>query len=218
MRRREDYESALRCFEQRDADVLLGTQMVAKGLDFPAVRLAGVIDADGPLALPDFRAAERVFQLVVQVVGRAGRRAGESLALVQSASDDLPAIRHALRMDYEAFAREELASRRRYGLPPFVRLIRFVLSDEKAARARAGAERLAEDLRRVGGRVHAELRVDPPAPCVIARRRELFRFHVLVRAPRALPPGALILAAENEKVLRPQVARCTIDVDPLDLF
>ncbi len=218
MRKRADYERALQRFERREADILLGTQMVAKGLDFPAVRLAGVIDADGGLALPDFRAGERVFQLVMQVIGRAGRSAGDSLAVVQCRDFRAAAIRHALRLDYESFAGEELFERHKFALPPFTRLARIVLADSSGATVREEAERVAAALGQLAGRISADLRVDPPGPCVIARRRELFRYLILLRAPRAATLGALLKAAEAEKLLYPRVARATIDVDPVDLL
>ncbi len=218
MRRREDYRAALQGFEAGAADIMLGTQMVAKGLDFPCVRLVGVIDADATLALPDFRAGERVFQLIVQVVGRAGRREGASLALVQTTQRPAPVIVHALRLDYEAFAKSELDARRRFGYPPFTRLARLVCADARPGRARAAAERLAEGLRTQAGRIHAALRIDPAEPCVVPRLREMFRWQVLVRGPRDTSVQRLLHQAAAEKQLAPQVQRFTVDVDPLDLF
>jgi primosomal protein N' (replication factor Y) len=218
MRRREDYQAALHRFENGEADILLGTQMVAKGLDFPRVRLVGVIEADAALSLPDFRAAERVFQLIVQVVGRAGRREGSSLALVQAAERPPPVIGHALRLDYEAFAAEELEQRRRLAFPPWTRLVRLVLADPRPHRAREEAERLATALRQRAGRIHAALRVDPPEACVIKRRRELLRYQVLLRGPQSASVQRLIEEAGREKELAPRVKRFTIDVDPVDLL
>lgn len=218
MRKRGDYANALRRFEAHAADVLLGTQMIAKGLDFPLVRLVGVVDADAALWLPDFRAPERVFQLLVQVVGRAGRREGESLAIVQCSDPTAPAVRHALRLDYEAFAAEELAVRQSSFLPPFARLIRFVCADAQPARARAAAAELAAGLRRVAGRVHAGVRVDDAEPCIIARLRTLYRQQVRVRIPRTLDPARILSAAAGEKLLHPRVARFSVDVDALDVF
>jgi primosomal protein N' (replication factor Y) len=218
MRRREDYAAALGRFAAREADVLLGTQMVAKGLDFPGVRLVGVLDADAVLWLPDFRASEFVFQLLVQVVGRAGRREGDSLALVQAQNPGLPAIRAAVQMDYEGFAEFELAVRRRLFDPPFSRLIRLVLADARAGRARDEATGLAERLRALAGKVHAGIRVNAAEPCVIPRLREMFRYHIVVRTPRDLGPRPLLRAAEQEKALSPRVRRFTIDVDPLEML
>jgi primosomal protein N' (replication factor Y) len=216
MRRREDYQQALRGFENGAADILLGTQMVAKGLDFPRVRLAGVIDPAAALSLPDFRAAERVFQLIVQVVGRAGRREGPSLAIVQTAERPPPVIAHALRMDYESFAAEELEQRRRLYYPPHVRMVRLILADPRPNRARAEVERLAVALRDRATRAHAGLRVDPPEPCPVKRRGELLRYQVVLRAPHGASIQGLFDEADRGKDLAPRVQRFTIDVDPVD--
>lgn len=218
MRKREDYAAALRRFADREADVLLGTQMVAKGLDFPGVALVGVLEADASMWLPDFRAAEQTFQLIVQVVGRAGRREGESLALVQAENAALPAVRAAIEMDYEKFADMELAVRKHLFDPPYSRLARFILSDEAAGRARTEAQRLAERLRLIAGRVDARLRVENPEPCVIPRLREMTRYHVLARTPRGTDFRALIQAACHEKALSPRVKRFVIDVDPAEML
>jgi primosomal protein N' (replication factor Y) len=218
MRRRADYEQALRQFEAGGADILLGTQMVAKGLDFPGVRLVGVIDADAALWLPDFRAGERVFQLLMQVVGRAGRRDGASLAVVQSGNVTAPAIREAIRHNYPGFAETELASRHRFYYPPFCGLVRMVLADPRPRVAREAAEALTAALAELAPRVHPELRISGGQPCTIARLRELHRYQVLLRGPRDGSLQKLLHAALAAKLLRPRVQRFTIDVDALDLL
>ena len=218
MRRRDDYRIALQCFEAGDADILLGTQMVAKGLDFPGVRLVGVVEADAALSLPDFRAAERVFQLIVQVVGRAGRREGASLAVVQTGDRPASVIGHALRLNYEAFAAEELGYRRRLFYPPAARLVRLVCSDQRPHRAREEAERVAAALRERAARIHAQLRVNPVEACLVKQRRELLRYQILIRGPRSPSVQTLLHEALDEKLLLPRVERFTIDVDPLDLL
>lgn len=216
MRRREDYAAALRRFETGDADVLLGTQMIAKGLDFPRVRLVGVIDADGGLDLPDFRAAEHTFQLLVQVVGRAGRRAGVSLALVQC-REVSPVMRSALALDFEGFAAREIAWRERLGYPPAGRLARLIASDARPARARQTCETLAERLGRLAGRVHPLIRVVSSGPCLVQRLRGRFRYDVLLSGP---PGGALqrlLREAAREKLLFGRAERLVVDVDPVEM-
>jgi primosomal protein N' (replication factor Y) len=218
MKRREDYVEALESFEARSADIMIGTQMVAKGLDFPAVRLVGVIDADAGLSIPDFRASERVFQLLMQVVGRAGRQAGESLALLQAENPDAPAVRYAIAMDYRRFAEHELRARERNHQPPFTRLVRIVLSDERPRRAREAAEQLSRELGNLAIQVHPQLRVEPADACVIPRLREMLRYQVLIRGPREGGLHTLLERAESQKCLWAAVRRITIDVDPLDLL
>ena len=218
MKRREDYAAALQAFSSGAVDILLGTQMVAKGLDFARVRLVGVLEADAGLWLPDFRAAETVFQLIVQVVGRAGRRAGDSLALVQAENTGLPAIRWAVSMDYESFASNELAMRRQLFDPPVSRMIRFICADVKAGTARDEAEGLAERLRMLSATIQADIRVDPSQACVVPRLREMSRYQTILRAPRTVDPRQLLSRARGEKILAPRVQRFTIDVDPVDLL
>ena len=127
MRVGKDYFRALERFRSGAARVLLGTQMVAKGLDFPNVRLVGVVHADTAINLPDFRAGERTFQLISQVAGRAGRSDKAGAVIVQTLAPHTPAVRFAARHDYEGFAREEPEQRERAGLPPFARMARIVL-------------------------------------------------------------------------------------------
>src|SRR5207253_8182825 len=126
----KDYESLLGKFARREIQVLLGTQMIAKGLDYPNVTLVGVISGDTALALPDFRAAERTFGLITQVAGRAGRGDAPGRVVVQTFLPDDPSIREAIRQDFPSFARGELVLRRETGLPPFTRMVRIILRDQ----------------------------------------------------------------------------------------
>jgi primosomal protein N' (replication factor Y) len=172
-------------------DILLGTQMIAKGLDFPNVTVVGVVDADTGLHLPDFRAAERTFQLVAQVAGRAGRGPKGGRVYVQTRSPDHHAIRAAAHHSVEEFAALELQLRAppHPVYPPHTGLIRFVASSASAERAAAAAERVAAWLRRGSEeRLGGALTVLGPAPCPIERLRGRWRWHVLVKAtvPRAL--------------------------------
>lgn len=217
MRRREDYAAALERFAGGGADILLGTQMVAKGLDFPNVRLVGVIDADAALALPDFRAGERVFQILVQVVGRAGRKEGASTAVVQTAEEPSPLVRAALRLDYEAMASLELNYRQRLSLPPFVRMARVLFLDERPARARQAAAEAADGLRDMAQRIRADLVVDDAEPCVIPRLRELRRYQVVLRSPSSTALHALLQQAATGRVFR-GASRVVVDVDPVDVL
>ncbi len=177
MHRREDYEEVLAAFGRREIDVLVGTQMIAKGLDFPAVTLVGIVSADSALHLPDFRAAERTFQLVAQVSGRAGRSHLAGRIVIQTSAPDHPAIRMAAAGDYEAFARAESRERAELGYPPHGRLLRALFEHPEAARADASAAHYAALVR---ARAPA-VRVLGPAPAPIAILRARHRAHFLVK-------------------------------------
>lgn len=166
------------------ADVLVGTQMVTKGLDLPAVTLVGVVSADVALHLPDFRAAERAFQLITQAVGRAGRGVRAGRAIVQSHMPEHYAIVHACNHDYNAFAAQELDYRQRLGYPPYRRLARVVFKDKNAARARSLAESGARALlKRIEQDGLTGTDIIGPAPCYYLRVGDSFRWQILVRAP-----------------------------------
>jgi primosomal protein N' (replication factor Y) len=176
---------------RREVDILLGTQMIAKGLDFPSVTVVGVVDADTSLHFPDFRSAERTFQLVAQVAGRAGRGPAGGRVVVQTRVPDHHALQAAAAHDVRAFAAAELPLRAppQPAYPPYVGLVRFVALGKQEQTAAARATRLAQWLRRANAeRLGAALTVLGPAACPIARLHGRWRWHVLVKAgePRAL--------------------------------
>src|SRR5204863_392954 len=176
---------------RREVDVLLGTQMIAKGLDFPGVTVVGVVDADTGLHLPDFRAGERTFQLVAQVAGRAGRGPKGGRVFVQTRAPDHHAIQAAREHSVRRFAAVELPLRAAPHpvYPPHTGLARFVVAAEDAAVAARAAERVAAWLRRASAeRLGDALSVLGPAPCPIPRLKGRWRWHVLVKSaePRAI--------------------------------
>ncbi len=212
MRTGRDYFETLSRFGTGELRVLLGTQMIAKGHDFPNVSLVGVLCADAALNLPDFRAAERTFQLVSQVAGRAGRGTKPGLVIVQAFEPEARAVRLAAKHDYESFASAELVARRGTGLPPAGRMARIVCRDRDFEKARAAAEALAETLRAAArdGRVE----VLGPSPCAIARIATFFRFEVLVIAPTARMIQDCLGALRMRGQLKSD-ARTAVDVDPV---
>jgi len=214
-----DFHDALGKFGRGEVRLLVGTQMIAKGLDFPGVRLVGVVSADTALNLPDFRAAERTFQLVSQVSGRCGRGADAGRAIVQTFQPEAPAIRLAAAHDYESFAREELAMRARFGLPPSTRMARVVVRDEGEERARELAEALARDLSAAasGAAGGGGVAVTGPMPCPIARIADRWRMQVEVVAPGPGPLGRFLTSARNAGILRPGETYA-VDVDPVALM
>jgi primosomal protein N' (replication factor Y) len=193
-------ERILDAFAEGGLDVLVGTSLVAKGVDIPEVTLVGVVSADVALNLPDERAAERTYQLLTQAVGRAGRGERPGLAIIQTYQPDHPAIRAVASADAAAFYDAELEVRRRFGSPPFGRLIKLTvgLPDQRAAEREAGA--MADRLREAASSAAAmpdgpQVAVLGPAPAYIARRAGRWRWNVVLRGDRPLellepPPGA----------------------------
>ena len=187
VRRRGEVDRILALFAAGRTDVLVGTQMVAKGLDLPGVGLVAAVSADSALHLPDFRSPERTFRLLVQAAGRAGRGSRPGRVIIQTYNPDHPAVAAASTHDYLSFARAEMEARRELGYPPFTHLVRVELSDRDEARAAAGAAALAGALERLGFRAAADLprgagepRYAGPAPAPIRRLRGRHRWHVLV--------------------------------------
>jgi primosomal protein N' (replication factor Y) len=212
------YHDSLRRVGAGEIRVLVGTQMIAKGLDFPGVRLVGVINADTSINLPDFRASERTFQLVSQVAGRCGRGADPGLTIVQTFNPNSPAIRLAAAHDYEGFAGQELVERTRSGLPPITRMARIVVRDadllECVSRARAvarGLEQIIADGRFTG--VHLR----GPAPCPIARIADKHRQQVELLAPTSVVMQQVLTLGRNAGLLKSD-ADMMIDVDPIALL
>lgn len=189
-RTHEAHSNILERFASGAADVLVGTQMIAKGLDLPLVTVVGVISADTALNLPDFRSSERTFQLLTQVAGRAGRGLLGGRVVIQTYHPDHYAIIAASNHDYEAFAEQELSFRREQHYPPYTRLAKLVYEDKNSSRARARAEELSTKLRRAlesDGLSVASLL--GPAPPFFARLRSRYRWQILLR--HADPPTFL---------------------------
>jgi primosomal protein N' (replication factor Y) len=215
MQKHGSHAAALKLFHDGDVRILVGTQMIAKGLDFPNVTLVGVINADTALHIPDFRAAERTFQLVTQVAGRTGRGDKGGRVLVQTFNPEHPAILAAVRHDYLTFALEELPHRQEHGYPPFASLIRLVVRGPSESTTAGYADEIARRLREALDREPA--RVLGPAAAPIAKLRGLFRFHILVHGPdSAVLRGAVRQATAALKT--PQDVQWIADVDPVDML
>jgi primosomal protein N' (replication factor Y) len=217
MQKPGSHEAAFQRFREGEVDILLGTQMIAKGLDFPNVTLVGVVNADLALHFPDFRAAERTFQLVTQVAGRTGRGDRGGHVMVQTFSPEHAALQAASRHDYMAMADCELPSREEYGYPPFSSLVRIVVRGADEDATERFAERLAAELREVLSEGCGTTRVLGPAPAPIAKLRGKFRFHILMSGARGDELRMAVRSAGKRLKTPPDILWIT-DVDPLDML
>ncbi len=212
---RGSHEKILDRFRNREVDILLGTQMIAKGHDFPGVTLVGIVGADTGLALPDFRASERVFQLLVQVAGRAGRADKEGVIYLQTFNPNHPSVQAAARHDTDGFWTGELKLREVLGYPPFSKLGLLVYRSETEKKAFEAAEKAAELLRQLAKGRSVEVR--GPAPAVFSKIRGHYRFQVLLTAPR---PASIreLLTDFDSKFETPKGVFRVVDLDPQSLL
>jgi primosomal protein N' (replication factor Y) len=214
IQRKNQLRDMLRDFRAQKLDLLIGTQMIAKGLDFPNVTLVGVLNADIALNLPDFRAAERTFQLLVQVAGRAGRGEIMGEVMVQTYAPHTPAVQFARHNDFEGFAQQELEHRQAFRYPPFTHVVLISARGKHQARAEFALQtlhrRLTEGLPE--GTVMGE-----PAPSSLAKAHGQFRFQLLLRSDKIR-----VLTSHLHKVIRstslPEDVIVVWDVDPVSLM
>jgi primosomal protein N' (replication factor Y) len=217
MRGRGSHERVLAAFRRGELRILLGTQMIAKGLDFPGVTLVGVVTADTALHLPDFRAGERTFQLVAQVAGRTGRGEKGGRVLVQTFTPTHAAIQAAARHDFVEFATAELRQRKQHGYPPYGRLARIVVRSRHENMAKATIEDLAAQCTRLASGRPEAIRILGPAPAPVIRVNNYYRYHLQLQV---LGDGQL------DELIRPAVAatritkhvEIAVDVDPLSML
>lgn len=213
MRGRGKYEKTLGDFRDGKTQILLGTQMVAKGLDFPGVTLVGVVNADVSLNLPDFRASERTFQLLAQVAGRAGRGERGGRVIVQTFAPDHPCVQYAAKHDYHGFAERELESRRRFGYPPFTRLARLLVEGRRPERVEQRCAEAVDAVRQAS--VGTLVRVLGPAEAPIPRIKDRYRWHALVKAPDAATLHQALSVLDRAGA---GGVNLIIDVDPVSLL
>ena len=207
-------EAVLTKMRNREIDILVGTQMVTKGHDLPEVTLVGVIQADAALALPDFRAAERTFQLLVQVAGRAGRGALPGKVLLQTFQPEHFVIRRAIRHDVDGFLDEELVNRRELGYPPFSHLALIALDDPEEGRLQVEAMRLADVARAFTPAVE----VLGPTPAPLARWKGRYRWRFLLRAKDRGKLREALVAVHRASALAHRDTRVALDIDPSHLL
>ncbi len=217
MRNSRDYEALLERFARGELQVMLGTQMIAKGLDYPNVTLVGVISGDTALALPDFRASERTFQLITQVAGRAGRGDSPGRVVLQTFLPDDPTIQAAIRQDFVGFAATELISRREVGLPPFARMVRIVIRDQDQPKAHKMSEQLAALLADAAALEGGAVVTKGPMPCAISRIAGYYRDQIVMTAVSPTPLQRVLRAVRDKGGLAKN-DKIAVDVDPVSLL
>lgn len=238
--RKGEHIRLLEKFQRGDIDILVGTQMIAKGLDNPNVTLVGVISADASFNLPDFRASERGFQLLTQVAGRAGRGEFAGKVLFQTYNPDFYALESAKSQNYGEFYATEIAARAEFDYPPFSQIIRLILSSQNNFRAEKSAQEIALRLctmiekygsaatdRSIGNNeivgtddekdISERIEVLGPSPCVIERINGQYRFQLLIKNKMGAK-GHKFISSFLNKIIMPKDIKLAIDVDPLDIL
>lgn len=217
--RKGEHIRLLERFQNGDIDILVGTQMIAKGLDNPNVTLVGVISADASFNLPDFRASERGFQLLTQVAGRAGRGEFKGRVFFQTYNPEYYALESAKSQNYFDFYQKEISSREEFDYPPFSQIIRLILSSTNNFRAEKAAQeialRLCTMIEKFG--FGERLEVLGPTPCVIERINGYYRFQIIIKN-KLEDKGHQFVSSFLSKISAPKDIRMTVDVDPLDIL
>jgi primosomal protein N' (replication factor Y) len=232
MKRKEDYRQVLEAFKHGDIDILIGTQMIAKGLHFPNVTLVGIIYADMALHQPDFRAGERTFQLLTQVAGRAGRGDIEGEVFVQAFTPFHPAIQYSRRHDFNGFFEQELEFRKQLHYPPFSRVALLTLKGRSEDKVKFSAEHLkrlieskvqspkskvtAGETTPGTGRETLDLKITGPAAAPLARAETLYRYQIMLRT-RAMSKLSAALERITSTLVLPDDVSLAVDIDPVDL-
>ncbi len=215
LKRKDDYRRILGDFRTGKIDILVGTQMIAKGLHFPNVTLVGIISADLALHLPDFRASERTFQLLTQVAGRAGRGDIEGEVFVQSFTPFHPAIQYARRHDFGGFYEQEIQFREELKYPPLTRVALLTLKGRNEDKVKLSAEHLKRELEKALAGMK-DLVMAGPAPAPLARAESNYRYQIMLRA-RQMTPVSRRLAVLTESLTLPEGVTLSVDIDPMDL-
>ncbi len=217
--RKGSHQRLLQKFGDGEADILLGTQMVAKGLDFARVSLVGVISADTQMLLPDFRASERTFQLLTQVAGRAGRSKLKGEVVIQTHQSGHYTLQHVVDHDFKKFFETELEERRELNYPPFSRLALVEFKGKNESGVKLEAERFARGLRSILG----TFTVLGPSPAVISKINNQYRWHTIIKSSKANDPAGVELRYAIRKTLvelgrRKSAVKLTVDIDPVGLM
>ena len=206
-------------FRKGEIDILLGTQMVAKGLNFPSLKLVGVINADSTLSVPDFRAEERTFALLKQVAGRAGRYQDDGRVIIQTNRSEDEAIRAVMFSRTKEFYEKELGIRKLLDYPPYSRLLALTLRSKSEELCEKSASELGKIVEKITGTIEKEKRprIIGIQPCIIAKKANSYRYQILISSPSAsLLPRVVARALDLYKV--PSSVYLEVDIDPLSLL
>lgn len=217
--RKNEHIRILEDFRNGKIDILIGTQMLAKGLDNPNVTLVGVINADNGFNLPDFRSCERGFQLLTQVAGRAGRGDNPGEVYFQTYNPDFFGLETAKQQDYKSFYNTEIEAREDFDYPPFSQIIRVVLSSKNQFRAERSAQEIAMRLNDIVDKrqLTEPVAVLGPNPCVIERLQEYYRFQILIKNKLG-EKGRRFILSFLAQIKLPDDIKLTVDVDPIDIL
>ena len=216
LKRKEDYRRILGDFRTGKIDILVGTQMIAKGLHFPNVTLVGIIYADLGLHMPDFRAGERTFQLLTQVSGRAGRGDVEGEVFVQAFTPFHPAIQYARRHDFTGFYEQEIEFRRQLKYPPSSLIALLLLKGRNEEKVSFSAAHVKQEIQRSAGTL-PDLTVAGPAPAPLARAETYYRYQIMLRT-RHISKLSLLLAGMIKELKLPDDVSLSVDIDPVNLM
>jgi primosomal protein N' (replication factor Y) len=209
-RHKGSHEKLFKQFRSGKADILIGTQMIAKGLHFPSVTLVGVLNIDATLQIPDFRSSEQVFQLITQVSGRSGRDALAGQVIIQTHLPDNPIIIHASKQDYESFYKEEIEARKLFNYPPFSHLVKLTFAGKSLPRTETYAQALRTHLLQ---HLPTSFNLYPITPCGYAKIKDFFRVQLIINGPLTRPVTEIL-----ETISAPSFLKITIDVDPLSTY
>jgi primosomal protein N' (replication factor Y) len=224
MKRKDDYRRILGDFRAGKIDILVGTQMIAKGLHFPNVTLVGIIYADSALHQPDFRAGERTFQLLTQVAGRAGRGDVEGEVFVQAFAPFHPAIQYARRHDFQGFYDQEMEFREQLKYPPASRVALLTLKGRNEDKVKFSAEHMRRELDKLAGKSDGtaptagfkDLIIAGPAPAPLEKAETFYRYHIMLRT-RSMSKLSAALAKMMAALTLPEEVTLTVDIDPVNL-
>jgi primosomal protein N' (replication factor Y) (superfamily II helicase) len=215
LKKKDDFRRILGDFRTGKIDILVGTQMIAKGLHFPNVTLVGIIHADLSLHIPDFRAGERTFQLITQVAGRAGRGEVEGEVFVQAFTPFHPAIQYARRHDFVGFYDQEIEFREQLKYPPLARIALLTLKGRNEEKVKLSAAHVRTELEKLVG-TSADLVIAGPAPAPLARAETFYRYQLMLRT-RGMSKLSRAIAQLQTTLSLPDDVQMAVDIDPVDL-